>query len=88
VIYAPAIPASLSAAYPGIVQSVDVDSSPRDGVARPGWFTVNYAPGALGSATPIAAQAVRFPFYAASGHQVASAEPLELEEDVAAWMTP
>jgi Serine carboxypeptidase len=86
VVYPPSIPASLGTAYPSMVASVDVDTAPRAGVPRPGWFTVNYAVDASDGGTPIAPQTVRFPVYANAGHHVSSAEPVELEEDVAAWL--
>ena len=86
VVYPPSIPPSLATAYPTAVSSVAVDSAPRPGIARPGWFTVHYAAGASDGRAPIAPQTVRFPVYATSGHHVSSAQPVELEEDVAAWM--
>jgi hypothetical protein len=80
------IPSCLAKAYPSTVTSVDVDTKPRTGVARPGWFTVHYATDALDGGVPIPPQTVRFPVYANAGHHVASCEPVEFEEDVAAWL--
>jgi Serine carboxypeptidase len=86
VVYPPSIPASLAKAFPTLVSSVAVDSAPRKGVARPGWFTVHYAASAADGSAPIGPQTVRFPVYATSGHHVSSAQPVALEEDVATWM--
>jgi hypothetical protein len=77
VIYAPAIPAVLRQ-----VATVVVDTSPRPGVARPGWFTVSFPQGG----GPGPAIEVRFPPYDDSGHFVAVAEPQHLHDDVAAWL--
>jgi hypothetical protein len=73
VIYSPAIPALLEQ-----VATVAVDTAPRPGVARPGWFTVTFPAG-----TPIE---VRFPPYDDSGHFVSVAEPQHLHDDVEAWV--
>jgi hypothetical protein len=62
--------------------AVVVDSAPRPGVARPGWFTVAFAEDG-GFAPTIE---VRFPPYDESGHFVALAEPQALHDDVAAWI--
>jgi hypothetical protein len=83
VVYPPSIPASLASAYPSTVKSIVVDSAPRDGSARPGWFTVTYA---VNGGALIPPQKIRFPIYADAGHHVSSAQPVQLEEDVAAWM--
>lgn len=77
VIYAPAIPATLQS-----FASVTIDAAPRAGVARPGWFTVTFAPDA-GTATSIE---VRFPPYDDSGHFVALAQSQALHDDVAEWL--
>jgi hypothetical protein len=77
VIYAPAIPAALQS-----LATVTVDTAPRPGVARPGWFTVSFAED--GGATP--GIEVRFPPYDSSGHYVALAQPQALHDDVAAWI--
>ncbi len=76
-IYAPAIPAALQQ-----VATVTVDTAPRPGVARPGWFTVTFGEDG-GVAPPIE---VRFPSYQESGHFVALAEPQALHDDVIAWI--
>jgi hypothetical protein len=77
VIYSPAIPAVLQE-----VGTVTLDTAPRPGVARPGWFTVRFPQnGATGPAIE-----VRFPPYVDSGHFVTVAEPQHLHDDVAAWL--
>jgi hypothetical protein len=79
VIYAPAIPATLAQWVP-----VTVDTAPRAGVERPGWFTVSLdgADGG-GGARPVE---VRFPSYPGSGHMVNITEPQPLHDDVGAWL--
>jgi hypothetical protein len=77
-IYAPAIPAALAQ-----IATVTVDTSPRPGVARPGWFRVALAADA---GTANAPNEVRFPAYNDSGHFVALAQPGALHDDVAAWI--
>jgi hypothetical protein len=74
-IYSPAIPAAL-----GQVARVAVDTAPRSGVARPGWFRV-FLDADAGTGVE-----VRFPPYVDSGHFVALAEPQALHDDVAAWV--
>jgi hypothetical protein len=73
VIYSPAIPATLEPAG-----TVVVDTAPRAGVARPGWFRVTLDGGAM----PID---VRFPLYDSAGHFVSVGQPQDLRDDVAAW---
>lgn len=78
-IYAAAIPAALEQAGLGGA----IDSMPRPGVERPGWFTVS-----LPAAGDLPAQTVevRFPPYDKSGHMVAASQPAELAADVEAWL--
>ncbi|MBV9946057.1 MAG: hypothetical protein JOZ69_04325, partial [Myxococcales bacterium] len=79
VIYAPAIPVTLAQ-----WAQVTLDTAPRPGVDRPGWFTVVLStPGSEGASR---ASEVRFPPYAASGHMVNITEPQPLHDDVAAWL--
>jgi hypothetical protein len=78
-IYAPAIPGLL--AYRGFGGTVD--SAPRPGVARPGWFNVDL-PASPGQ-PPLTVE-VRFPPYDGSGHEVSASQPDELASDVQAWM--
>jgi hypothetical protein len=77
VIYSPAIPAVLQE-----VGTVTMDTAPRPGVARPGWFRVSFPQ----NGAPGPALEVRFPPYVDSGHFVTVAEPQHLHDDVAAWL--
>jgi hypothetical protein len=77
-----AIPAVFAAANFGGV----VDSSPRAGVDRPGWFTVDI-PAQADAGTPAQTVEVRFPPYDQSGHSVAVSQPADLAADVQAWLT-
>jgi hypothetical protein len=78
-IYAPAIPAVLS--WEGF--AVTMDSSPRPGIARPGWFTVSLPADANDPAMTVE---VRFPLYDQSGHEVSVTQPADLASDVQAWL--
>jgi hypothetical protein len=80
-IYSPAIPALLKAMGLGGT----LDTSPRPGVARSGWFRVDLPAqgGTRGGAQTVE---VRFPLYERSGHEVAVTQPADLEADVQAWL--
>jgi hypothetical protein len=78
-IYAPAIPAALKAMGLGGT----IDTAPRPGVARPGWFSVNLPASDGAAATTVE---VRFPPYVDSGHMVAVSQPADLAADVEAWI--
>jgi hypothetical protein len=67
---------------PDIV-SADLDTAPRAGEARPGWATI--VTQAKGKA-PVK-HVIRMPFYSESGHMVSAAQPVELADDVAAWLS-
>jgi hypothetical protein len=82
VIIAAAIPATLAQQSFGGV----IDSSPRPGVARPGWFSVDL-PAQPDTGAPAQTVEVRFPTYAQSGHPVATSQPADLAADVEAWLT-
>ena len=80
----------LTAAIPAALQTegltVTLDTSPRPGVARPGWFRVAL-PALEGDTTaPAKTVEVRFPDYDDSGHPVASGQPADLAADVQAFL--
>jgi hypothetical protein len=77
-----AIPAVFAAANLGGI----VDSRPRAGVVRPGWFTVDI-PAQADAGTPSQTVEVRFPPYDQSGHSVAISQPADLAADVQAWLS-
>jgi hypothetical protein len=79
-IYSPAIPAMLASMGLGGA----VDTSPRPGFDRPGWFTVNFAGTTDAGASSLE---VRFPPYAQSGHMVTASQPADLAADVEAWLS-
>jgi hypothetical protein len=82
ILYAPAIPYMLGLRGLG----GQIDSSPRTGVQRPGWFTVDLPATTDGaSAEPAKIVEVRFPEYTTSGHMVAAMQPADLLSDVDAW---
>ncbi len=82
-IYSPGIPTALAQ------QGLDIvmDTTPRKGVARPGWFRAGF-PSERDAAPSNPAQTieVRFPPYATSGHMVAVTQPAELAADVQSWL--
>lgn len=67
---------------PGVSEA-SLDRSPKPGVARPGLMTIVYT-SPLGGAPQTFE--VRVPHYAESGHAVAMRQPVELFDDVAAWL--
>jgi len=79
-IYAPAIPAILQDMGLGGA----IDTSPRPGVARPGWVRVNLP--AEDGGGPGTTVEVRFPSYDNSGHEVAVTQPADLAADVEGWL--
>jgi Serine carboxypeptidase len=79
VVYAPAIPAVLQQqGFP-----VTIDSNPRPGIARPGWFDVTLQPT---SNDPVVTIEVRFPLYDQAGHEVTVMQPMDFADDVRAWL--
>ncbi len=80
IVYSPAIGDALRASP--WVQSATLDRTPRKGVARPGWLTIESTP--LGETTA-KKHVIRMPLYAA-GHAVPAGAPVELAEDVEAWL--
>ena len=80
-VYTPAIPYVLHSKNLG----ASIDSAPRPGVARPGWFRVDFPAQSDGGAVAKAVE-VRFPPYDAAGHMVAATQPADLAADVQAWL--
>jgi hypothetical protein len=77
-----AIPPALEK-WDSYVAAAAIDSQPREGVPRPGWFTVSYVDCELTTATT---RTVRFPSYLHSGHMVTATQAAELRDDIAAWL--
>jgi hypothetical protein len=80
IVYLPSLGDALLT-YPE-VKSAALDRTPKKGVARPGWLTVEHIP--MGETAP-QTHVIRMPLYAA-GHAVSAGQPIELADDVAAWL--
>jgi len=78
VIYTPAIPYVLSTEG---MTPASIDTSPRAGVARPGWIHVSIPTDAGTNDIEI-----RFPTYVSSGHMVAVTQAADLADDIEAWL--
>jgi hypothetical protein len=80
-IYAPAIPAAMTAM--GV--SANVVTAARAGVTRAGWIEANLPATGDGAETSVE---IRFPSYDQSGHSVATTQGADLAADVEAWLQP
>jgi hypothetical protein len=86
VIWAPSIPETLRRGS-SLVSDVVVDESLPVGAPRPGVITVTYAvdlDGLPGSDS----RTIRFPSYAVSSHAATLDQPIELRDDIRAWLEP
>jgi len=84
VVFSRAIPPAL-ARHADIVRSVrHVPES--TGEARPGKIVLDYLPAAFPDLPDIGERTIRFPLYAESCHAVSLTQPLDLYEDVVAWL--
>jgi hypothetical protein len=79
VIWSPAIAPAL-ATHTDVVARAALDQTPRPGVARPGWISVDFVDGKSGR------RVIRMPTYDRAGHPVSASQPAELAADVAAWL--
>ncbi len=86
VIYGPAIPPAL-AMHDDLVVSTEHETTARDGVERPGWFTVHYKEDAFSGLDGAESRTVRFPLYTDSCHAVEITEPEALLDDVREWLS-
>lgn len=77
VIHTPALPGAL-AAYDHIVDDAWVEEPPASPSERPGSLKIRFTGGEE--------RTVRFPRYATSGHVVTMDQPLEIAEDLRAWL--
>jgi hypothetical protein len=84
VVYTAALPGAL-ALHTDILEDVQVDAEGPPGAARPGRIVLTYRPSAVpGSA--VTTRTIRFPGYLLSGHAVTMTEPMEMLDDVIAWL--
>jgi hypothetical protein len=81
IVYSPSIADVLS--QKGRVMSAVHDETPEEGVARPGKVTVELT---TMKENVKQTHVIRMPYYETSGHEVTERQPVELFEDVAAWM--
>lgn len=79
------LPLAIPAVFAAFKLGGVVDSNPRAGVDRPGWFKVDVP--AQSGAGPEQTVEVRFPPYDQSGHAVAMSQAADLAADVGAWLT-
>ncbi|MCP4149626.1 MAG: S10 family peptidase [bacterium] len=86
IIYSPAIPRVL-AAQRSILTSASHQTGNTGNEERPGRIVLNYKAGAFDDISNLTSRTVRFPRYSRSGHSVPLNEPMEMLNDVAAWLT-
>jgi hypothetical protein len=84
VVLSRAIPPAL-ARHADIVQSVEHVLA-STGEARPGKIVLRYLPSAFPDLPEIGERTIRFPLYAESCHAVSLTQPLDLYQDVVAWL--
>jgi hypothetical protein len=83
VVYAAAVPPCL-ARHTELVSSVEqVTGGPEP---RPGQIVVHYLPHAFPDVQNLTSRTIRFPIYAQSCHAVSLTQPLDLYQDVSAWL--
>jgi len=83
VVYSPAVAPCL-ARHTELVSSVErVTTGPE---ARPGQIIVRYLPHAFAELPDLTSRTIRFPIYAQSCHAVSLTQPLDLFQDVSAWL--
>ena len=84
VVYTAALSGAL-ALHTDILEDVQLDTAGPPGAARPGRIVLTYMPAAVpGSA--VTTRTIRFPGYMLSGHAVTMTEPMEMLDDVIAWL--
>jgi hypothetical protein len=84
VVYTAALPGAL-ALHTDMLEGVRLDAEGPPGAARPGRIVLTYRPTAVpGSAATT--RTIRFPGYLLSGHAVTMTEPMEMLDDVIAWL--
>jgi hypothetical protein len=79
VIYAPAIPAAMTA----LGVPTQFVTAARPGVSRPGWLEASLPPSGDAKAASVE---IRFPTYDQAGHAVATRQGADLAADVQAWL--
>lgn len=85
VVYSEAFPAAL-AHHTDILNSATHDRDTRPGIQRSGWIILNYRTDAFQDIPNLQNRVIRFPLYPKSGHAVSITEPVELFNDVYAWL--
>jgi hypothetical protein len=84
VVFTPALPDAL-AMYTSILNGSYHDTAGPPGATRPGQIILSYRPSSVpGSA--VTSRTIRFPLYSLSGHAVTMTEPIQMLEDVIAWL--
>jgi hypothetical protein len=84
VVYTPSLPGALGL-YTSILSGSVHDTAGPPGAARPGQILLTYRPSTVPGSS-VTNRTIRFPLYRWSGHAVTMTEPMEMLEDVIAWL--
>jgi hypothetical protein len=84
VVYTPSLPHALGM-HTSIVSGSVHDTAGPPGAPRPGRILLTYKPSSVPGSS-VTTRTIRFPFYSMSGHAVTMTEPIEMLEDVIAWL--
>ncbi len=84
VVYTPSLPGALDL-HTSILSGSVYDTTGPAGAARPGQILLTYRPSSVPGSS-VTARTIRFPSYTISGHAVTMTEPMEMLEDVIAWL--
>jgi hypothetical protein len=84
VVYTPSLPGALGL-HTSILSGSVHDTTGPAGAPRPGQILLTYKPSSVPGSS-VTARTIRFPSYSISGHAVTMTEPMEMLEDVIAWL--
>jgi hypothetical protein len=84
VVFTAGLPRAL-AMYTLILNGSQHDTAGPTGAARPGQIILSYRPSSVPGSS-VTSRTIRFPLYSLSGHAVTMTEPMEMLEDVIAWL--
>ncbi len=84
VVFTPSLPGALGL-HTSILSGSVYDTTGPAGAARPGQIILSYRPSSVPESS-VTSRTIRFPLYSLSGHAVTMTEPMEMLEDVIAWL--
>jgi hypothetical protein len=84
VVYCPGLPRALGLHTEMLLDSRH-DTAGPEGATRPGQILLDYRPSVV-PGSDVRSRAIRFPYYAQSGHAVTLTEPAEILSDVIEWL--